>query len=619
MKFAKELDENAVPEWREKYLDYKGAKKKLKAVERAYKNADKSSTSALTAPFAASLTDAPVFSFLNRKQSNAAERPAQEPQLRLTRSRSEASGARATANDAARSSPRKIPVNERSPLRTKDDASGHGTHPMRRYGSIIGTPPENDELTRETSRQNPVSLLELPQAALDPEQPKTIQRRDLNDDPDYDRPVSPGSPAGPSAQGQDTGTTITADQTKDKPPSALAAPKIRKLFQQGRTNSMPGNTRPFMQRMFSTAGQLNKDYEDNIALEAYREVDFRQEEFFHYLDKQLDKVETFYSAKEDEATERLKALREQLHVLRDRRWEDIVALETHQRDAARKDRRQAPAANDRRLSSRIVDSAVGQIDNAWDKVRGSHVGQTSRKMDELASPVIPSRMNRPPDRQDYVRRPHSGDVPYHSAKRRLKTALAEFYRGLELLKSYALLNRTGFRKIDKKYDKTVNANPTLQYMEKVNKAHFVNSDVLDGHIHATEDLYARYFERGNHKVAVAKLRSKIARAEDFTGPIWRQGVFLAAGIALGTEGLVYGILDLYSDDPDIRTQASYLLQLYAGYFFMVMLAGLFVLDARIFEKNRVNYQFIFELNRPLNWRQLSEVSLFYSTADLVAN
>lgn len=611
MKFAKELDENAVPEWKEKYIDYKGAKKKLKNVERAYRNADKSPGSVLPAPFASSLRDAPVFSFLNRKLSNAEPPVTTNPPLRLTRSRSEASSA-VRDETASRSSPRPIPVNERSPLRTKEEVTGPGGQPMRRYGSIIGTPPE-DGLTTVSTRQDPVSLLELPLAALDPEQPKHVQKRDIANDPDYDRPVSPGSPAGPSPMQSNTATQTSTEPLKDRPPSALSAPKLRRLFHQKRTNSMPGDTRPFMRRMFPAAGtQANKNDQDDIALEAYREIDFRQEEFFQYLDKQLGKVDKFYSSKEEEATQRLKALREQLHVLRDQRWEEIVAQEMHQREAARKAQKHEQQEADRRPSRAWmapVDNAVTHIDNAWDRMRGSYVGPTSRKMEELASPVIPSRINRPPDRQDYVRRPHSGDVPYRSAKRRLKTALAEFYRSLELLKSYALLNRTGFRKINKKYDKTVNARPTLQYMDKVNKSHFVNSDVLDSHIHATEDLYARYFERGNHKVAVNKLRSKIARAEDFTGSIWRQGVLVSGGCVFAIEGLVYGILDLYSDDPFVYTEASYLLQLYAGYFFMVLLAGLFVLDARVFEKNRVNYQFVFEYNRPLNWRQLSEVSV----------
>lgn len=68
MKFNKELDENAVPEWKEKYLDYKQGKKKLKAVGRAIKSVDKSpfKNASRQSPFGSSLRDAPVQNLFNR-------------------------------------------------------------------------------------------------------------------------------------------------------------------------------------------------------------------------------------------------------------------------------------------------------------------------------------------------------------------------------------------------------------------------------------------------------------------------------------------------------------------------------------------------------------------------
>jgi len=42
---------------------------------------------------------------------------------------------------------------------------------------------------------------------------------------------------------------------------------------------------------------------------------------------------------------------------------------------------------------------------------------------------------------------------YTLAKKELKTAILEFYRGIELLNDYRVLNETGFRKALKKFDK----------------------------------------------------------------------------------------------------------------------------------------------------------------------
>jgi hypothetical protein len=151
------------------------------------------------------------------------------------------------------------------------------------------------------------------------------------------------------------------------------------------------------------------------------------------------------------------------------------------------------------------------------------------------------------------------DVPYRSARRKLKIALLEYYRGLELLKSYAYLNRKAFRKMNKKYDKVTSAKPTGRYMsEKVNKAWFVQSEVVENHMAATEELYARYFERGNRKAAVAKLRGKTKRFKDRSANSFRIGLMFAAGVMLMIFGFIRALVRL--QDKQVGGQTGYLLQ-----------------------------------------------------------
>ena len=351
-----------------------------------------------------------------------------------------------------------------------------------------------------------------------------------------------------------------------------------------------------------------------MQLDAYKELDAKQDDFFDFLDNELEKIDSFYRMKEKEATHRLEELRTQLHILRDRRVEEIQ--EAKQKGTLENkggifhnvlpETNLAIHGNGRGLPF------MKPVEQAVRRKTHTHIGKTSKAMNKLASPEGPQGNHRNEDKSDYVRRQSQNEhIPYRFAKRRLKLALQEFYRAMELLKSYTLLNRTGFRKINKKYDKAVNARPTGRYMaEKVHNAYFVQSNVIEGHLVAVEDLYSRYFERGNHKIAVTKLRSK-HKVVNQSSSSFRNGLCVGAGLLLGLDGLVRALSDehAYHPDPVVGTQASYLLQIYAAYFLAVFLFLMFVMDCKIWTEARVNYVFIFEYDtrHVLDWRQLAEI------------
>lgn len=539
-------------------------KKKLKAINRALRSVHQTprfrkrgANAFEPSPYDA----APKYTYINRNYNGReATISSREPDdlrtLALTNSQ-----------NTVRGKPGTSPAHEEQPLATKGFRK-RGTS----YGSIVGSPPSGDASTG-TARGRPPPSLKLPGAALD------AGATSPTVGPSGPSLKQPKRVSLPPLATPDTDNAFEVGKTRS-PTSSLPA-RYRSVFSPLRMNSDAGpitqtKSRPSVRRLFSLNHQTPPASPGDVPLEMYRDLDLRQAEFFEFLDMELEKIEHFYKQKEDEASSRLDVLREQLHIMRDRRIDDIIHRQTAKIKAKSKKNSTAPLlprsnssgdenSDDTKTNSDPLSSSwLNPIDAALEAINAGKYGKSTKDIAQLATPAALQPKEYLEGRSDFVRRTELPDVPYQAAKRKLKTALQEYYRGLELLKSYALLNRTAFRKINKKYDKTVNARPSSRYMtEKVNQAWFVNSDVIEAHIRSTEDLYARYFEKGNHKVAVGKLRIKIARAGDYTDNTFRNGLLLASGIILGVQGLVKAseLADLADPEQDIFwLNTSYLLQ-----------------------------------------------------------
>jgi xenotropic and polytropic retrovirus receptor 1 len=484
-----------------------------------------------------------------------------------------------------------------------------------RYGSFVPTPP-----TKSAS-----SPFELPGPAM---------RESITG---HSRGGTPTLPAAAEPAVERSASLVVPTNAYEV--GRTMTPSFRRGTFANLRNRFPANSEsPFLRRVFSVGTPLTPSESRRLDVDmvAVDQVRQRQKEFFTWMDKELDKIESFYKMKEDEAGTRLAVLRDQLHEMRNRRVEEVAAVQ-HAKAVRKEDEHdvfhfppgqsngQSRKDDDHRPNSRDhlkawFDPLERVMNQAKSKITGPRPGGNSKALQnmqdspEMRSKSQAERNRRLDDGRDYVRKPHYTDeVPYRTAKRKLKLALQEFYRGMELLKSYALLNRTAFRKINKKYDKAINAHPPLRYMsEKVNKAWFVQSEVLDGHIHAVEDLYARYFERGNHKIATGKLRSSQGKRADQSASAFRNGLLIGTGAVFTIQGVIYGAGLLHHADPAIRLQTSYLLQIYGGYFLALYLFAWFCLDCSIWTRNKINYQFVFEFDprSHLDWRELAEFPSF---------
>ncbi|KAK3325567.1 EXS family-domain-containing protein [Apodospora peruviana] len=572
MKFAKELDQDAVPEWRVKYLNYKAGKKHIKTVTRAIHRANGTPN-------------------LGRRGVEIPSRGTPNGYSTLGRTFTRTSASRNDSNVSIASN-----LTPASPPK----------------GIVDALPPSNGpgQAGRESNQQQGADTRDGERAGLAQSPGSGMQ---------YGSFGPPGSRASGRTEFELPAPAIKVP-SRTSPHSAFPSPPLQRLAPQ-RSNSMmaavpngprvpsplnlPAGSvattpRHRLARIFSTGSPLTRQASNkaDIGMQNLDYVRSAERDFFFFLDNELAKIESFYKQKEDQASQRLVALREQLHEMRNRRTTEIAEAK-RQRELERS-------------NSGSQGEGEGNKDTGHDwitpiRARLLKPGPNSKALQKMAQ--TPRMTGQEDDGRDYVRRPQGDDVPYRTAKRKLKLALQEFYRGLELLKSYALLNRTAFRKLNKKYDKAVNARPTYRYMnEKVNKSWFVNSDILDGHIRTVEDLYARYFERGNHKIAAGKLRNLNRRPGDASASTFRSGLLIGCGAVFAIQGLIYGSELLFDPDITLATNTSYLMQIYGGYFLILLLFVLFTLACRVWTKNKVNYPFIFEFDtrNNLDWKQLAE-------------
>lgn len=317
------------------------------------------------------------------------------------------------------------------------------------------------------------------------------------------------------------------------------------------SNPSAKRTSHLLKRVFSHPAEWDSPEKRAQESQQLSDIEHRQDEFFAFLDGEFSKIESFYQMKEEQATQRLHVLREQLHIMRDQRIQEVLGTKSSR----------APDG-DAAASNGFAGFSGSRLKDAF---TGRRIGKNTKALAEMETPGLQAQdQNVAQSRRDFSRRPDDQsymEVPYRVAKRKLKYALQEFYRGIELLKAYAYLNRTAFRKINKKYDKVVHARPTMRYMsEKVNKAWFVQSEVIENLMSATEDLYARYFERGNRKLAASKLRHTVSKSGDYSPNTFRSGILLMAGILFGIQSLVYAAQHLDHEDPDVQVHTSYLMQ-----------------------------------------------------------
>ncbi|XP_076316127.1 solute carrier family 53 member 1-like isoform X2 [Tachypleus tridentatus] len=209
------------------------------------------------------------------------------------------------------------------------------------------------------------------------------------------------------------------------------------------------------------------------------------EEFFHYCDKELAKINTFFSEKLAEGTRKFSNLKTELN------------------NALR----------------------VSGVKN-----------KTSVKRLTFNLKVL----NRETQRQvrTHTRKIHE-----------LKLAFSEFYLSLILLQNYQNLNFTGFRKILKKHDKLLGTDAGAKWRQTyVEVAPFYTNKDIDKLIQETETLFTTELEAGDRQKAMKRLRVPPLNDQLSRSTTFKVGLFSGAFLVLITTVILSGVFSKTRND-----------------------------------------------------------------------
>ncbi|KAF7351257.1 SPX and EXS domain-containing protein 3 [Mycena sanguinolenta] len=282
--------------------------------------------------------------------------------------------------------------------------------------------------------------------------------------------------------------------------------------------------------------------------------------FFSTLDAEIEKIEAFYVAKEQEMKNHTELLALQLH-----------ELDEHRKlfDAAYPSGTSAMDPLILKFKSKLVKDEEAVLATAKDKGKATINKTVDKLLDNATSSNVQLFQE---GNSNLAVQPRLDPEEYQSARRKLKKAVLEHYRGLETLYNYRILNLTGIRKALKKFQKVTKIAAQDAYTtEKVDKTAFASEVGVRSMMDEMEEMYITRFAHGDKK----------------------EGLNHASLWSTFVTGLYK------SFQPSVRDSIpgwDGLLFVYGVFLIPVVFSVLLGLNITAWSRARINYVFIFEFD-----------------------
>ncbi|KAJ9095744.1 hypothetical protein QFC19_007457 [Naganishia cerealis] len=206
-------------------------------------------------------------------------------------------------------------------------------------------------------------------------------------------------------------------------------------------------------RTLSSAGGMAPRYPETIQV-LYKICYADERRFFTVLDGELEKVEAFYHDRESDAIRRSHQLKAQLRELAEHRRIFHEAEVERNKNGVRK-YLSTPKQIAQEMQKRVPFGSTVNLDvNNNNKVHEDPDmnGGGGSQGSDFAKQRNNSQEEADSEREQILK--EFDPEKYQRYKKKLKLAVMEHYKELEILKNYRILNLTGFKKALKKFEKT---------------------------------------------------------------------------------------------------------------------------------------------------------------------
>ncbi|KAJ1892452.1 Signal transduction protein [Kickxella alabastrina] len=336
-----------------------------------------------------------------------------------------------------------------------------------------------------------------------------------------------------------------------------------------------------------------------------------EQEFFEQLEQELEKVNTFYLQKQTLFSTRLDSIRQQQQI-----YDEMLSGE---HEAAALNRRPSRDMSFASLSGKMgAKSSDKTLGKSYRKNSSMTLVRSNSKANNNSN-AFGKSFNNPDTKSSPSPKTFEPSAQLRAARSKIKHAMLEVYRGMDLLKNYRILCYTAFIKALKKYQKTAKwCDGTEYFLNRVDACYMSTSNRLNIMSAELETMYVSRYAGGSRSEGMSKLRvTGTGTSHNNQGTIFRCGLMLGTSVPLIVRAIYEATLLENEERVPYHRQ---LLQIYGAVYLVLVFLLLFSLNIMAWARAHINYRFIFEVDpRDFldSWQFLELSSVFILLASIV--